>query len=68
MADDKDLKVDLKIDGLSQARLIRRGDHTELYQATQRQFGRRVAVKVYTADGGARCRPGPLRARVPVDG
>ncbi|MEI2706886.1 MAG: protein kinase [Ilumatobacteraceae bacterium] len=51
MADDKDLKVDLKIDGLSQARLIRRGDHTELYQATQRQFGRRVAVKVYTADG-----------------
>ncbi len=43
--------VELKIDGLSQARLVRRGDQTELYQAVQKQFGRRVAVKVYTTDG-----------------
>jgi serine/threonine protein kinase/GTPase Era involved in 16S rRNA processing len=48
MADDK---VDLKIDGITGERLVRRGDHTELYQATQKQFGRKVAVKVYTADG-----------------
>lgn len=46
-----DEKVDLKIDGITGERLVRRGDHTELYQATQKQFGRKVAVKVYTADG-----------------
>ena len=46
-----DGRVDLKIEGLASARMIRRGDHTELYQALQRQFGRKVAVKLYTADG-----------------
>ena len=48
MADDP---AELRIDGLSQERLVRRGDHTELYQAVQVPFGRRVAVKLYTAGG-----------------
>ena len=46
-----DQKVDLKIEGITGERLIRRGDETELYQAVQKQFGRKVAVKVYTAEG-----------------
>ena len=46
-----DEPVELRIDGISKERLIRRGDHTELYQAVQVPFGRRVAVKLYTADG-----------------
>lgn len=48
MAEDR---VDLRIEGLTDARLVRRGDDTELYCATQKQFGRKVAVKVYTAEG-----------------
>jgi serine/threonine protein kinase len=48
-----DEAAELRIDGISQERLVRRGDHTELYQAVQIPFGRRVAVKLYTA-GGAR--------------
>ena len=46
-----DAKVELKIDGIAGERLVRRGDHTELYQAVQKRFGRKVAVKVYTAEG-----------------
>ena len=46
-----DGKVDLKLDGITGERLVRRGDHTELYQAVQKRFGRKVAVKVYTAEG-----------------
>jgi hypothetical protein len=46
-----DEPVQLRIDGIQSERLVRRGDHTELYQAVQVPFGRRVAVKVYTADG-----------------
>src|ERR1700712_5862177 len=48
VADDR---VELHIDGISNERLVRRGDHSELYQAVQKQFGRKVAVKVYTAAG-----------------
>ncbi|MCU1501759.1 MAG: serine/threonine protein kinase, partial [Ilumatobacteraceae bacterium] len=48
MAEDR---VELHIDGISNERLVRRGDHSELYQAVQKQFGRKVAVKVYTAAG-----------------
>jgi len=46
-----DERVELRIDGISNERLVRRGDHTELYQAVQKQFGRKVAVKVYTTEG-----------------
>ncbi len=46
-----DEKVDLKIPGIVDERLIRRGDHTELYQGVQEQFRRRVAIKIHTADG-----------------
>jgi serine/threonine protein kinase len=46
-----DESASLRIDGISAERLVRRGDHTELYQAVQVPFGRRVAVKLYTADG-----------------
>jgi serine/threonine protein kinase len=46
-----DEQFDLDIEGITAQRLVRRGDHSTLYQAVQAQFGRRVAVKVYTADG-----------------
>jgi serine/threonine protein kinase/predicted GTPase len=45
--------TDLKIEGIANERLVRRGDHTELYQAVQTQFGRKVAIKVYTAAGSS---------------
>lgn len=41
----------LHIDGITDERLVRRGDHTELYCAVQQRFGRKVAVKLYTAQG-----------------
>ncbi len=43
--------VDLKIRGLTGARLIHRGERTELYRAVQERFRRRVAVKIYTGGG-----------------
>ncbi len=43
--------VDLRIEGLSPARLVHRGADTELYRAVQQRFHRRVAVKVYTGGG-----------------
>ena len=46
-----DEKIALHIDGITGERLIRRGDHTELYIAVQQQFARKVAVKLYTAHG-----------------
>ena len=46
-----DEKVDLKIPGIAEERLVRRGDYTQLYQALQQQFHRRVAVKLYTTEG-----------------
>ena len=46
-----DEKVNLKIPGIVDEKLVRRGDHTELYQGVQEQFRRRVAIKIHTADG-----------------
>jgi serine/threonine protein kinase len=46
-----DEKIDLKIPGIGEERLVRRGDYTALYQALQQQFHRKVAVKLYTSEG-----------------
>ena len=46
-----DASVNLKIPGIGQERLIRRGDHTVLYRAVQEQFNREVAIKSFTAEG-----------------